>query len=130
MPGPLVALPYLPYNVTVPPGTLETAPQATVVNLGLATLLDIRLLIPRGTSGLVGWGLDLAGQRVIPYGDKHTWIIGDDERLLLDCGFDVSGPLSIRTYNLDVYPHTLYALFHADLLTGTGSAAGVALAPL
>lgn len=99
-------------TVTVPAGTAIAAPQTTALALRDATLERIEVKVPPGPSGLVGFALLHSGQQVIPFrvGD---WIIADDETLDWTVeSYPTGNKWSVRAYNLDIYPHTLYLRLH------------------
>lgn len=90
----------------VPAGTAKSAPQNTDWDLGKVTLESLNIRIPPGPSGLAGIAVLYAGVRIIPSEQVGTFWIGDDEQWDLEIGWEISGPLTIKTYNTDAYDHT------------------------
>ena len=94
-------------DVTVPAGTLITAPVRTVPVFADGELVRIEMRWPPGPSGLVGLRIGHSGQVIIPR-NVITWLITDDEVI----GWDVSGfpdasKWFVDGYNSDVYDHTI-----------------------
>lgn len=69
-------------------------------------LESLHLRIPPGPSGLAGIAVLYAGVPIIPSEQPGVFWIGDDEQWEIDIGWEISGPLTIRTYNIDAYDHT------------------------
>lgn len=110
--------------VTIPAGTLEAAPQTTALSLRDAVLERIEVRIPPGPSGLVGFALLHSGQQVIPF-REGDWIITDDESLDWAVErYPTGDKWSVRGYNTDIYPHTLYLRLHFREVTPVVSTAG------
>lgn len=98
--------------ITVPAGTLDTAPQTTALTLRDAVLERIEVRIPPGPSGLVGFAFLHSGQQVIPF-VVGQWIIADNESLDWPVeNYPTGNKWSVRAYNTDVYDHTLYLRLH------------------
>jgi hypothetical protein len=108
--------------VTIPAGTLESAPQTTDLNIGVWTVEAIRWRVPPGPNGNVGWNLSMAGTTVIPAAGQN-WIIANDEsdtwelENLID-----SGAWQFVGYNTGTNDHTVYVAF---LVTPIGIASPV-----
>lgn len=99
-------------TITIPAGTTIAAPQTTALALRDAVLERIEVRIPPGPSGLVGFAFLHSGQQVIPFrgGD---WVITDDESLDWSTeNYPTGNKWSLRGYNTDIYPHTLYLRLH------------------
>jgi hypothetical protein len=99
-------------TVAVPAGTAITAPQVTALSLRDSIMERIEVRVPPGPSGLVGFAFVHSGQQVIPYTDGQ-WIVTDNESLVWPVeDYPTGDKWSVKAYNLDVYPHTLYCRFH------------------
>lgn len=111
------------FDVTVPAGTLASAPQVTDLTMPARIVRQVDIRIPPGPRGEVGFALGAARQAVIPY-NPGQWIIGDDEVITwpLEGQID-SGAWQAILYNTGAYPHTLEFRFHLDL-TGQDATAG------
>lgn len=109
---------YLPATMTVPAGTLRTAPISQTVITGLVELFDVRLLVPPGHCGQTGFAIAYNGRRILPYGDNNGWILADGERMTFDLGSEITAKVSMVAYNEGKYDHTFYVLFHVDVLIG------------
>lgn len=99
------------FEVTVPAGTAISAPQNTSLSFldGHVTKIEVR--IPPGPSGLVGFRFVHSQQVIIPFSGT-TWIVADDEKLEWPVeGYPTNDDWSVRAYNTDIYPHTLYIRF-------------------
>lgn len=116
------------FAVTVPAATPQTSPQVSALTMPARLVRTVRVRIPPGPAGTVGWALGAAGVKVIPWGTGQ-WIVGDDETL--DWSLDeqiTSGAWQLQAYNTGVYAHTLYVTFGLDLVQRV--AVPLAAAPL
>jgi len=110
--------------VTVPAGTLATAPQTTALTLRDAVLQRIEVVIPPGPSGLMGFAFLHSGQQIIPF-TTSQWIIADDDKLEWEVDqFPTGNKWSVKAYNTDVYPHSIYLRLHFQELTEKLQVAG------
>lgn len=103
------------FAVTVPAGTAIASPQVTALAMPARIVRSIRLRIPPGPSGQVGFALGSAGTPVIPWG-AGQWLVGDDE--VIEWALEdqiTSGAWELRAYNLGVFDHTLYVAFLVDI---------------
>ena len=117
------------FAVTVPAGTAIAAPQVTALRMPARIVRNVRVRVPPGPAGEVGWAVGAAGVRVLPWG-AGEWIIANDEAIEwpLD-GQITSGAWQLQAYNTGTYPHTLYLTFQLDPPQGAGRA-GQLFAPL
>lgn len=102
---------YVDVNVTTPPGTTVAARQTTDVTLGDVKLTRVDVRIPPGPSGLVGISVVFNGVSLVPWAPNPIYLIGDDEHFGVPVNTEVTAHLQIFTYNLDIYPHTVYFRF-------------------
>lgn len=108
------------FSVTIPPGTLTTAPVATQTTFPVRIVEAIEVLVPPGPNGLVGFAIRNAGQQVIPYGAAQ-WVIASGEKIDWPLEqFIESGAWSVLGYNLGVYPHTLQVRYLLQLAGDRG----------
>lgn len=117
------------FAVQVPAGTAQATPQVTDLDMPPRIVRSVRVRIPRGPNGLVGWALGAAGVRVLPFG-ADEWIVADDEVIEwpLDGQID-SGAWQLQAYNTGTFAHTLYLTFLLDPPLTVGSGFGLT-APL
>lgn len=103
------------FAVVVPAGTASSSPQVTDLDMPARLVRGIRVRIPPGPAGTVGWALGAAGTRVLPAG-VGEWIVADNEVIEwpLDQQID-SGAWQLQAYNLGAFDHTLYVTFLLDL---------------
>ncbi len=117
------------FAVTVPAGTQASAPQVTALTMPARIVRRVRVRVPPGPAGLVGWALGAAGQRVLPWG-PNQWIVADNEAIVWDLDDQItSGAWQLQAYNTGVYAHTLYVTFELDPPPRAGSVGGL-FAPL
>lgn len=104
------------FAVTIPAGTLVTAPLVTNLTMPPRIVRGVDIRIPPGPSGLMGFALGAAGQPVIP-SNAGAWIITDNETInwAID-GFIDSGAWQLFGYNAGLLPHTVYLRFLLDLV--------------
>lgn len=113
-------------KITVPAGTLSSAPLSTDVSFDQGTVTRVEIVIPDGHAGLTGLALQQAQQQIIPE-DAGTWVISNDETI----GWDVSdylnnGNWQTLAYNTDVFDHSFYLRFLIEVIDTTAQAAAVA----
>lgn len=104
------------FQVTTPAGRAITNPLVTSLAMPARIVERIRIRIPPGPSGQLGFALGSAQQRVIPYNDA-AWFVGDNETLDLDLQdqFD-SGAWQLQSYNTGTHAHTLLITFYLRLV--------------
>ena len=111
------------FAVTVPAATLESAPFVADLSMPARIALSVRVRVPPGPAGMVGWALGSAGERVLPWGPGE-WIVADNEAIEWPLHGQIeSGAWQLQGYNLGVYDHTIYVTFLLDPL-GVGPAIG------
>jgi hypothetical protein len=99
-----------PLTVTTPANTPASSPQVTAFDIGTVSVLTVTLVVPPGHKGLTGWRLEWQGTTLVPWDDPTGWVVVDDHRLEWPLDIVVTGPVTVRTYNVDVrYPHTHHA---------------------
>lgn len=104
----VVAVRYLPLRVTIPKATAAGSPTSTSWDLGAVILDNVAVTIPTGHAGLTGVALELAGTRIMPWGDANTWLIAEGVELTFNIGIEVGRGLVVRGYNTDVNDHSFY----------------------
>lgn len=99
------------FAVSVPAGTTIAAPLITPLAMPARTVTHVRVRVPPGPTGLVGWALGMTGVPVIPT-NTGGWIVADDEVLEWDLiDQPDSGAWQLIAYNLGRNAHTLYVTF-------------------
>lgn len=99
------------FQVTIPPGTLPTAPQLTNLSMPARIVERLDIRIPPGPAGMMGFAIASAGQPFIPY-NAGAWIVADNESLSWPVeGYLESGAWQLRGYNTGLSPHTIYLTF-------------------
>lgn len=104
------------FTATIPAGTPLAAP--VIVDIGfpprVVTSIDWR--VPPGPAGLMGWDLTMGGVRVIPtQGDRY--IIADGQSGTIRPSRELSsGAWQVRGYNTGGQPHSVYLVFHLELI--------------
>lgn len=113
-------------QVTVPAGTLSSAPLSVDVSFDQGTVTRVEIVIPDGHAGLTGLALQQAHQQIIPQ-DTGTWIISNDETLHWDVAdYLDNGSWQALMYNTDVYSHSFYLRFLIDNIDTAGATAAAA----
>lgn len=116
------------FAVTIPAGTLSTAPQTTQLVMPPRHVTAVRWRVPPGPRGAMGWALSMAGAHVIPWGNA-SWIIADDEYDTVPMtNAPSSGAWTLTGYNTGLLDHTVYLQFQLEPVGSPGVA--VPLAPL
>lgn len=122
---------YQVFDVLTAAGVPIDAPTMTDLNLGDCILNRVDLRIPPGPCGLCGVSIQQAGTQIWPWGDLGTWIVGDDEQYSIDVNAEIDNGVEFVTYNLDVYPHTLYfKMFFTPITLTIAVSAGANIIPI
>ena len=115
------------FQVTVPAGTPQNAPQVFNLTMPPRVVRRITWTVPPGPRGNVGFQVGMAGTQLIPY-NPGGFVVADGESEDWDLEeLPSSGAWQVIAYNLGLYPHTLYFRFLVDL---PGSTAQPLLAPI
>lgn len=117
------------FTVSIPAGTLSTAPQVTDLTMPARIVTEVRVRVPPGPAGTVGFALAAAGVSIIPW-NAGAWLVANDETVTLPLANQLtSGAWQLRAYNVGVFAHALYVTFLLDLPQLRGGAT-VSLVPL
>lgn len=97
------------FAVTCPPNTPQNAPQITVLPMPDREVLKIRVRIPPGPNGVMGWALGAVATSVIPT-PEHPYIVASDEVFEWDAtDFADLGDWQAIMYNTSIInSHTIY----------------------
>lgn len=104
------------FQVTTPANTPIATPLTTSLAMPVREVLHLRVRVPPGPRGNLGWSVGMAGVPVIPV-NTGVWIVGDDE--VLDWDLDSlpnSGAWQLFSYNLGKLPHTIYLTFSLGIV--------------
>lgn len=95
------------FEVTIPAGTLQSAPQITDLAMPPRMVTSVEIRVPSGPRGLVGFQLGAADAQMIP-ATPGAFVVTDDEVIVwpLENYID-SGAWQCIAYNLGQYDHTL-----------------------
>jgi hypothetical protein len=109
------------FAVTVPAGTLRSAPQVSNLNMPDREITRVTIIVPPGTRGLLGFALGAAGVPFIPY-EPGQFFVTDDEKIDWPLeGQITSGAWQCFAYNTGQYAHTLEFRFFANLAPEPGA---------
>lgn len=112
------------FSVTVPHGTLQSAPQVTQLPMPVREVRSVEVTVPPGPHGLVGFqftsgsGLVLpvnAGQFIVMDGRTRRWDLND---------YMTSGAWALTAYNTGTNDHTLEIAFECDLAAAPAQSVG------
>lgn len=104
------------FAVTVAAGTPSTAPQVTDLAMPARTVREVRVRVPPGPAGTVGFALASSGVQVVPW-NTGGWLVANDETMAFPLAGQIdSGAWQLMAYNLGVFAHTLYVTFLLDLV--------------
>lgn len=99
------------FVVSTPAGTAIATPLTTSLAMPAREVEHIRVRIPPGPNGQLGWMLSMAGTPVIPT-NAGGWIVGNDEIIDWDLtGQPNSGAWQLQSYNIGGNPHSVYITF-------------------
>lgn len=103
------------FTVTCPAGTLQSAPQVTNIAMPPRVVEDIRIRIPPGPNGVMGFAVGAAGVTVIPAG-RGTFIVASDEVIDWPVPGQInSGAWQVQMYNTGLFDHSIYLQFRVHL---------------
>lgn len=117
------------FAVTTAAGVAIATPTTTALTMPARVVREVRIRIPPGPRGNLGFRLALAGTAILP-SNAGGFIVADDEAITWPLTNQPnSGAWQIQTYNLGINPHTLYVTFLLDL-PQRGLAGAILPAPL
>lgn len=103
------------FTVTCPPGTAINAPQLTNLAMPVRVVDNIRVRIPDGPNGFMGFAIGAAGVPIVPVG-AGQWIVASDEVIDWPQTDQIdSGAWQVQMYNTGIFPHTIYLQFTVHL---------------
>lgn len=109
------------YTVTVPAGTLATAPIDQPMAFPPREVDALQIVVPPGPSGLVGFRVLVGGVPVIPY-DSDDWVITSGENITWPLqSYPNSGAWSVQAYNTGTVDHAVYFRFLLSLAVAGGT---------
>lgn len=99
------------YTVTIPAGTLASAPYTESVSFPPRVVEAVAWRVPPGPSGLMSWQLTMdGGVAVIPTGGGYITADNQAAEWTLYDQPD-SGAWEVTGYNTDIYDHSIYIDF-------------------
>lgn len=114
-----------PFQPSVPPGTAKNAPITVALTMPTRAVKHIRIRVPPGPNGLMGFALTSGGLNVIPYG-QGQFIVASDEVIDWDPIDEIdSGAWQATMYNTGIFTHTIYILFTVEVPDQPDTASGV-----
>lgn len=113
------------FTVTIPKGTLASAPVNIATDFNPGIVERITFTVPPGPSGLMGFQFAYGNAVIIPH-DNSKWLIFDD--VSKDWPIDeypTGSYWAVIGYNTDVFDHTIYVDYH---ITETSPPSGATVA--
>lgn len=108
------------FTVSTPAGTAITAPQTTALTMPARYVTGVRIRVPPGPRGNLGFALAVAGTRIIPWA-ADQWLVADDEIIDENLSGQIeSGAWQLSSYNTGIFAHVVYITFRLDLIRGAG----------
>ena len=104
------------FVITVPAGTLKTAPLMTRTTFPARVVDEIRWRIPPGGLGLVGFFIGMRGVQVIPANAGGFLVANGESSAWPVRRQPTSGDWSVTAYNTGAQAHSMYVTFMASLL--------------
>lgn len=119
------------YRVIVPAGTLSTAPIVVGLPLPPRIVDEIRVKVPPGPRGEVGFAIGSAGIAVLPP-EPGAFIVTDNETVAWPVQDQItSGAWQLQAYNTGQFNHSLYVQLLTRVTTGASAdTAGAAPLPV
>ena len=105
------------FQATIPAHTPQSAPVTIDVDFPSRIVESIRLRIPPGPTGFMGFQLWVKGGQVIPI-NPGEWIIDDDAEIDLTLSsMPDTGAWQVVGYNTGAFDHSVYVTFGLNLVT-------------
>lgn len=104
------------FQVLTPAGTLQAVPLLTSLAMPARLVRSIRIRVPPGPAGSLGFALVSGGQQMLPE-VSGSYFVMDDEvtEWPLESQLE-TGAWQCRSYNLGRWDHTVYLTFLLDPL--------------
>ena len=104
------------FTATIPAGTALATPFTQDIGFSPRNVRTIDWRVPPGPSGQMGWRLTMGGVQVIPVNsDPFVVADGNGGTFVVD-GYPDSGAWQVQGYNAGAFPHSVYLVFHLDLI--------------
>lgn len=96
---------------TCPPGVTPDAPIIIDLTMPTREIDEIRVEVPPGPAGTMGWALGAAGEQVIPT-PPTSFVITDRNTFVYQLPEQIdSGAWQAQMWNVGQYPHSIYVYF-------------------
>lgn len=116
------------FQVTIPTTATKAAPYKLAIPIPTRKIVQVRVRVPPGPNGTMGFAIGSAGVPVLPI-NAGAWIVANDETIPWEInGYVTSGTWWVLGYNTGNYTHTIGVMLTATL-TGTTPAGSKALPP-
>lgn len=103
------------FTVTTAAGVAIATPTTTNLTMPARIVREVRIRVPPGPRGQLGFRLALAGTAILP-SNGGGFIVADDEAIVWPLTNQPdSGAWQMQTYNLGINPHSVYVTFLLDL---------------
>ena len=112
------------FSVTIPAGTLKTAPVQINLAMPARIVEEVEIVVPPGPRGEVGFQLGTSGSQIIPI-TPGQFVVTDNEVIHwpLEGQID-SGAWQMIAYNTGAFNHTLAVRFLVTLVPAQLAPAG------
>lgn len=95
------------FTVTIPAGTLKSAPQVTKCVFQQGIVVEVDIIVPPGPSGVVGFFVGAGGSQYIPR-TPGAFVVADNDYIVWPVQNAItSGSWQVTAYNTGLFPHTL-----------------------
>lgn len=121
---------FLVLNINTPLNTPIATPLSTQWDLGNQELTRLSIMVPRGHNGLTGIKVLYDGVAIFPFTLPQQFLIANGETVGEEIGFEVSHPLTIVTYNTDIFAHRFYLRCTIADLTAAPQSSSVPIVPI
>lgn len=117
------------FTVTIPAGTAISAGFTSALSFPARVVTEIRVRVPPGPRGEVGFALGSGGIPIVPFG-AGNWVVTDNEDLIYPLDDTItSGAWQLLGYNTGSFDHTLRIYFLCQLVTASSAGATTTLLP-
>lgn len=97
-----------PFTITVPAGTLKTAPVSAAWAMEGDILDEIQFVIPFGHNGFTGIHVLWSNTVILPWG-QGTWLVSSNEYGRFPIGLTITNAnLIVEAYNTGQYQHSFF----------------------
>lgn len=99
---------YLNETFTVPPFTAQTAPYTVKVGNLDIWCHSLKLRVPPGPGGLMGFTFTYGGSSIVPWAEGLSYLVWDNQSDEFIVETEIGSSMVFNGFNNDFWPHSVY----------------------